>query len=669
MVSRLKEYEILCKIGQGSFGTVFKVKRKIDRAILVIKLIKITTLSKKNQQDSLHEVNILSSLNCPYIVKYYDSFVENSTLYIVMEYCEKGDLSQILKKQQLQEQKIWKFFIQISIGLEYLHSKQILHRDIKSLNIFLSNDDSIRIGDLGVAKILNNTHAFAQTQVGSPYYLSPELCEEKPYNTKSDVWALGCVLYEMCTTKHPFQAPTQAALLLKIIKGSYQPLSSEYSAGLREIIDLCLEKDFKKRPSISVLLQKPEIQKIVNTISLIIPTSSVLHKSMPISPGINEHTPINECKIKLNNTPSYKASKLVEEVQKQLSDNRKNLQSQGFDEKMRPMSANRPDVYGVNKKSLNVFLNDIHLKNEKSPPRLRNIIISKPLNVLLKNNIHKDYGEEIVHAGGILERKSEKDIPHLKKKSFGDYEEKFSHNQNHSSNNIKINSPLKKYPVQIREIIEMKKIESKREYFSENKIKAQEKWKIDRPGFVLNNQNNKNIPGGSQEEIKKIFRSNNPLSAKAQKIDRSIEDIKLVKDLPEIPKTKQKETEKYIQEYIPVKIINAFNGKKYFKVLKKPLIEPYTKFNANISSLNHLNRLEKNNTEKKNHSLDEIILDPKETGYVNNLRQKEREYLKNNEELLKKCSDLRKDIIKMIGVEIFNEMHNMFTSIITVKNK
>ena len=187
MVSRLKEYEILCKIGQGSFGTVFKVKRKIDRAILVIKLIKITTLSKKNQQDSLHEVNILSSLNCPYIVKYYDSFVENSTLYIVMEYCEKGDLSQILKKQQLQEQKIWKFFIQISIGLEYLHSKQILHRDIKSLNIFLSNDDSIRIGDLGVAKILNNTHAFAQTQVGSPYYLSPELCEEKPYNTKSDV--------------------------------------------------------------------------------------------------------------------------------------------------------------------------------------------------------------------------------------------------------------------------------------------------------------------------------------------------------------------------------------------------------------------------------------------------------------------------------------------------
>ena len=106
MTSRLKEYEIICKIGQGSFGTVFKVRRKLDRLILVIKFIKINNLSKKNQQDSLHEVNILSSLNCPYIVKYYDSFVENSTLHIVMEYCEKGDLSQILKKQQLNQQKI-----------------------------------------------------------------------------------------------------------------------------------------------------------------------------------------------------------------------------------------------------------------------------------------------------------------------------------------------------------------------------------------------------------------------------------------------------------------------------------------------------------------------------------------------------------------------------------
>ena len=98
MSQRSKEYEILTKIGQGSFGTVFKVRRKSDRQILVMKLIKMQSLSKKNQQDSVSEVKILSSLNSPYIVKYFDSFVENSTLHIVMEYCEKGDLSQVMKK-------------------------------------------------------------------------------------------------------------------------------------------------------------------------------------------------------------------------------------------------------------------------------------------------------------------------------------------------------------------------------------------------------------------------------------------------------------------------------------------------------------------------------------------------------------------------------------------
>mmetsp|Transcript_2907 Transcript_2907/g.374 ORF Transcript_2907/g.374 Transcript_2907/m.374 type:complete len:129 (+) Transcript_2907:262-648(+) len=126
-----------------------------------------------------------------------------------MEYCPKGDLSTMLHNQMgrlLSENKIWLFFIKMCIGVEYLHSLNILHRDIKSMNVFLSNDDDIRIGDLGVAKVLNNSAAFAHTMVGTPYYLSPELCEERPYNVKSDIWALGCVLYELCTLRPPFEA-------------------------------------------------------------------------------------------------------------------------------------------------------------------------------------------------------------------------------------------------------------------------------------------------------------------------------------------------------------------------------------------------------------------------------------------------------------------------------
>ena len=156
--------------------------------------------------------------------------------------------------RSLNESKIWKYFVQTALGLEYLHSKKILHRDIKTINIFLTKDDQVRIGDLGVAKVLNKTQNMAHTIVGTPYYLSPELCEEKPYNQKSDIWSLGCVLYELCSLKHPFEAGNQGALVLKIMRGKYNPIPSNYSAELRQIVDACLTKDYKKRPSMNELL-------------------------------------------------------------------------------------------------------------------------------------------------------------------------------------------------------------------------------------------------------------------------------------------------------------------------------------------------------------------------------------------------------------------------------
>lgn len=122
------------------------------------------------------------------------------------------------------------------------------------MNVFLTKDENVRIGDLGVAKILQNQQNFAQTMVGTPFYLSPEMCEEKPYNDKSDMWALGCILYEMCTFKHPFEAKNQGALIVKIIKGKYQPIPSMYSKELVLMVDQCLNKDHKQRPNASNLL-------------------------------------------------------------------------------------------------------------------------------------------------------------------------------------------------------------------------------------------------------------------------------------------------------------------------------------------------------------------------------------------------------------------------------
>ena len=108
--------------------------------------------------------------------------------------------------RNLKETAIWKFFIEMCLGLHYLHTNRILHRDIKTINMFLTKDNQIKIGDLGVARELAQTANMAHTVVGTPYYLSPELCAEESYNHKSDIWSLGCVLYELCTLKHPFEA-------------------------------------------------------------------------------------------------------------------------------------------------------------------------------------------------------------------------------------------------------------------------------------------------------------------------------------------------------------------------------------------------------------------------------------------------------------------------------
>lgn len=280
--STLKDFEMLTRLGQGSFGTVHKVRRRADNNIYVMKLIPIGQMDSRGQQDSINEVNILASLNHPYIVKYYDSFIENKTLHIVMEFCDKGDLCGVIRAQMgrlLPEAKIWKFLIQMCLGLEYIHSKRILHRDIKTMNVFLAREDSLRIGDLGVAKKLISTAAFAHTMVGTPYYLSPELCEDKPYNIKSDMWALGCVLYELCTLKHPFDANNQGALFMKIIRAAYTPVTGQYSSELKQLVDLCLSKDYKKRPSAATILSRPGMRERAMGLNIAVPEGSILSGS------------------------------------------------------------------------------------------------------------------------------------------------------------------------------------------------------------------------------------------------------------------------------------------------------------------------------------------------------------------------------------------------------
>ena len=221
----IKNFKIIKRIGFGSSGLVYKVTKKDDitNKIYILKQIPYSEPNleetTKKANSGLNEALILSKLTCKYIVKYYDSFIDSDfNLNIIMEYCDNGDLNTYIQNQKkikkyLTENEIWNFFIQISLGLAYIHSKKILHRDLKPMNIFLTKKNEIKIGDLGVAKFLS-TNSNAVTCIGTPYYLSPEICKEKPYNSKGDVWALGCILYELCTFEKPFSASNPAALIL-----------------------------------------------------------------------------------------------------------------------------------------------------------------------------------------------------------------------------------------------------------------------------------------------------------------------------------------------------------------------------------------------------------------------------------------------------------------------
>ena len=184
------------------------VLRKADGEHYVIKKIRIADLSYDEQVNAINEVKLLSQMDSPFVVRYFDSFLTKESLHIVMEYCNKGDVQSLLKKAKsknltsLRESLVWNIGLQMILGLYYIHRKKILHRDLKTANVFLEKKSAdthykAKIGDLGVAKLLDTSTAFAQTIIGTPYYLSPELCADQPYRDKSDCWALGVILYEV----------------------------------------------------------------------------------------------------------------------------------------------------------------------------------------------------------------------------------------------------------------------------------------------------------------------------------------------------------------------------------------------------------------------------------------------------------------------------------------
>ncbi|KAF7976507.1 hypothetical protein HWV62_6313 [Athelia sp. TMB] len=276
MANMLTLYEPMDVIGNGSFGIIRKARRKSDglrKQIFARKELNFERMSERDRKQIVAEVNILKDLHHEHIVRYHDRYVDRDAgiLYIMMEYCGGGDLSTVIKQAQkhnrpIPEDTIWLYFMQILQALCHCHhpnshmrpgatgvegegSKraQILHRDLKPDNVFLDENNTVKLGDFGLSKQLAQA-SFANTYVGTPYYMSPELMQEKAYDSKSDIWSLGCLIYELCALKPPFhEAKTHAELSVFIRNGRIPPLPRGYTM----------------RPSASQLLQHERLDLVL----------------------------------------------------------------------------------------------------------------------------------------------------------------------------------------------------------------------------------------------------------------------------------------------------------------------------------------------------------------------------------------------------------------------
>uniref|UniRef100_A0A915N7B8 NEK6-subfamily protein kinase n=1 Tax=Meloidogyne javanica TaxID=6303 RepID=A0A915N7B8_MELJA len=247
----LDYFELSGKLGKGQFSEVLKAKNKMTGRTVAIKKIELDLMkNKKAREDCRKEIDLLKQLQHENIIRYFCSFIvadqSKEYLMIVLELAEAGDLSRLLRTfkknfRLLPERSIWKYFVQISRAIAYMHSRSIMHRDIKPANVFISSGGIVKLGDLGLGRFLSmetmNLSTFKKGMVfsivGTPYYMSPERMNESGYSFKSDIWSLGCVLYEMAALQSPFFGEKQnlLALVRKIISSNRSPTTLPQLGG------------------------------------------------------------------------------------------------------------------------------------------------------------------------------------------------------------------------------------------------------------------------------------------------------------------------------------------------------------------------------------------------------------------------------------------------------
>mmetsp|Transcript_10793 Transcript_10793/g.29331 ORF Transcript_10793/g.29331 Transcript_10793/m.29331 type:complete len:506 (-) Transcript_10793:112-1629(-) len=256
-----EKYQRIKVLGKGSFGKAYLVKNTEADELCVVKQMETSMMDPKERNEAVKEAMLLKRMDHKNIVRFQEVFMtRKGRLCIVMDYADGGDVHMEIKRREgklIPEAHILEWFVQTCFALKHVHDRKVLHRDLKTQNIFLMATGQIKLGDFGIARVLDATKDYAKTMVGTPYYLSPEIIEDRPYNFKSDVWSLGVVLYEMTTLKHPFDADSLVILASKILKDQYPPPDKMYTHELVSLVRCMLSKDAGMRPSVRGILETP----------------------------------------------------------------------------------------------------------------------------------------------------------------------------------------------------------------------------------------------------------------------------------------------------------------------------------------------------------------------------------------------------------------------------